>query len=91
MNVVLRATLCPRFDIASWIRRDPHVRFSFAIRTARPSSSSRVRGRPDLRFSWPSYFWAISLRCQANKVSGVCARCNTSLIANCGGITPAKR
>ena len=28
INVVLRATLCPRFDIASWIRRYPHVRLS---------------------------------------------------------------
>jgi hypothetical protein len=30
-----------------------------------------VRGRPGLRFLLPSYFWAISFRCRASKVSGV--------------------
>jgi len=30
-----------------------------------------VRGRPAPRCEAPSYFWAISLRCQASKVSGV--------------------
>src|SRR4051794_184528 len=35
------------------------------------SSCSWVRGRPGLRFSCPSYFWAISFRCHASRVSGV--------------------
>ena len=33
--------------------------------------SARVRGRPGIRCSVPSYFIAISFRCQANRVSGV--------------------
>src|SRR5215831_5042699 len=41
------------------------------MRTARASISSAVRGRPCERWAVPSYFWPISFRCQANKVSGV--------------------
>jgi hypothetical protein len=46
-------------------------RFSSAIRSTQASISPAVRGRPDPRLLRPSYFCAISLRCQANKVSGV--------------------
>src|SRR5215831_8676268 len=41
------------------------------MRTTRASISLAVRGRPDERWAAPSYFWATSFRCQANKVSGV--------------------
>src|SRR5215469_12765043 len=69
--IVLRASLCPRLDSAPSIRRQPQSRFSCAMRTTRASISSAVRGRPGERWAVPSYFWAISFRCQANKVSGV--------------------
>ena len=46
------------------------IRFSVARRTAKSSILSRVRGRPGPRFLLPSYFWAISFRCQASNVSG---------------------
>ena len=48
----------------------PKSRFSSAIRTTKASISPAARGRPGLRWSLPSYFCAISLRCQADKVSG---------------------
>src|SRR5262249_39352930 len=42
-----------------------------AIRTTSASISSGVRGRPEQRRALPSYFCAISFRCQASSVSGV--------------------
>ena len=71
LAIVLRASLCPRLDMAPWMRRYPQARFSSARRTTKVSISFPVRGRPGPRFSCPSYFCAISLLCQANKVSGV--------------------
>jgi hypothetical protein len=41
------------------------------MRTTKASTSPGVRGRPAPRLPFPSYFRAISFRCQANKVSGV--------------------
>ncbi len=69
--IVLRAISCPRLDNASWIRRYPQSRFSSASWTTRVSRAAAVLGRPGPRCAVPSYFWAISFRCQANKVSGV--------------------
>jgi hypothetical protein len=40
-------------------------------RVPKASISPAVRGRPGARRAVPSYFRAISFRCQANKVSGV--------------------
>ena len=69
--IVLAASSCPRLDKAPLMRRYPQSRFSFAIRTTNASTSPVVRGLPDRRLAVPSYFWAMSLRCQANKLSGV--------------------
>jgi len=44
------------------------------MRTTSASISSALRGRPGFRLPLPSYFWAISFRCQASSVSGVVNR-----------------
>ena len=41
------------------------------MRTTKASIAPPVRGRPGPRLPLPSYFCAISFRCQASKVSGV--------------------
>src|SRR5258708_36031024 len=41
------------------------------MRTTKDSIPAPARGRPGARCGVPSYFWAISFRCQASKVSGV--------------------
>jgi hypothetical protein len=69
--IVLRASSCPRSDNAPWIRRYPQSRFSSATRTTKDSISPPVRGRPEVQWAVPSYFWTINFRCYANKVSGV--------------------
>jgi hypothetical protein len=42
--------------------------FFSAIRTISALTSATVRGRPGVRDALPSYFCAISFRCQAKKV-----------------------
>jgi hypothetical protein len=41
------------------------------MRTTKDSIPAAARGRPGARCAVPSYFWAISFRRQASKVSGV--------------------
>ena len=61
--------------VSSWTARpDPTiapVTVLLAMRTTSFSISLAVRGRPGPRLALPSYFSAISLRCQASNVSGV--------------------
>src|SRR3954447_18114448 len=41
------------------------------MRTTKAAKSFLVKGRPGFRLALPSYFCAISLQCQASRVSGV--------------------
>src|SRR5258708_11406826 len=47
------------------------VHYTWAMGTTSVSISSALRGRPGFRLPLPSYFCAISFRCQASSVSGV--------------------
>ena len=65
------AVFIPRLASAPCILGYPQSRFSVAMRTTHRWISSCVRGRPGPRCLLPSYFMAISFRCQAKSVSGV--------------------
>ena len=71
VNHTVRAADGPILDSALWTRRYPQSGFLLPRRTNRSSISSDFLGRPRPRFPLPSYFCAISRRCQASRVSGV--------------------
>ncbi len=69
--IVFRAISCPRLWSAPRIRVYPQRGLSRAIKRTSSSMSASVLGRPGFRFLLPSYFLAISSRCQRSRVSGV--------------------
>jgi hypothetical protein len=65
------ATAMPSLSSSPWIRRWPHSGFSRARRNTSLLIPGVVGGRPGLRRSLVSYFFAANLQCQARSVAGV--------------------
>ena len=91
--IVPRDAVCPRLNNAPRIVVYPQPGFSRAIRTVSFGISSATRGRPGPLLAAPSYFMAISLRCQAKTVFGVTmdATSRSTLLPNTLPFTAKRR
>jgi hypothetical protein len=90
-HTVEGATVTPSFVSSPWIWRCPYSGFSFARRTTRRAMPRTVGGRPGLRRSLVSCFFAAGLRCQASSVAGVTEKTSTQRLRGSSRASAAKQ
>jgi hypothetical protein len=90
-HTVEGATVTPSFVSSPWIWRCPYSGFSFARRTIRRAMPRTVGGRPGLRRSLVSCFFAAGLRCQASSVAGVTGKTSTQRLRGSSRAGAAKQ